>query len=263
MSYSTTIPRMVGLSGSSAIIIAAFRVLLKYFNLSLHDLQLTLTEVPQFILSIETKELGIAAGLQDRVIQTYGGLVHMDFTVNKVNHHDMSSESEKATSSSLCGQFTRLDASLLPPMYVVYNTAAGGESGRVHSTVKQRWLEGEEDTVKRMQRIAELADEAVCCLHNHDAIGLCALIDKNFSLRRQIYGDEVVGEKNIRVAELASAQLNLAAKFTGSGGAFLMMRRDGTGWFNDVAETAAKQLLSSYGFQLERVEVGESQQWPE
>lgn len=37
-------------------------------------------EFPSIILSVETDELGIAAGLQDRVIQCYGGLVFMDFS---------------------------------------------------------------------------------------------------------------------------------------------------------------------------------------
>lgn len=32
------------------------------------------------MLSVETRELGINAGLQDRVIQAYGGLVYMDFS---------------------------------------------------------------------------------------------------------------------------------------------------------------------------------------
>ena len=35
---------------------------------------------PSLVLSIEQQELGINAGLQDRVIQAYGGLlVYMDF----------------------------------------------------------------------------------------------------------------------------------------------------------------------------------------
>lgn len=37
-------------------------------------------DFPQVILDIEKKELGISAGLQDRVIQTYKGLVLMDFS---------------------------------------------------------------------------------------------------------------------------------------------------------------------------------------
>lgn len=51
-------------------------------------------------------ELGISAGLQDRVIQTYGGLVHMDF-----------SGSENI--------FTPLNVELLPKFYLLYNTAVG------------------------------------------------------------------------------------------------------------------------------------------
>jgi glucuronokinase len=35
--------------------------------------------MPGLILSVERDELGISAGLQDRVIQTYQGIVYMDF----------------------------------------------------------------------------------------------------------------------------------------------------------------------------------------
>jgi glucuronokinase len=34
---------------------------------------------PNLVLSVERDELGINAGLQDRVIQTYTGLMYMDF----------------------------------------------------------------------------------------------------------------------------------------------------------------------------------------
>jgi glucuronokinase len=45
-----------------------------------YDAFINTVDYPEVILSIERDELGISAGLQDRVIQTYGGLVHMDFT---------------------------------------------------------------------------------------------------------------------------------------------------------------------------------------
>lgn len=35
--------------------------------------------LPTLILSVETKELNITAGLQDRVVQVYDNLVYMDF----------------------------------------------------------------------------------------------------------------------------------------------------------------------------------------
>ncbi len=74
----------MGLSGSSAIIVATFRSLLRYYNLSIDDLNIKKERFPEVILNIEKEELGISAGLQDRIIQTYGGLVHMDFTRSEV-----------------------------------------------------------------------------------------------------------------------------------------------------------------------------------
>ena len=110
MTYSTNIPRMViqkkksirklisnycclcvlqvGLSGSSAIIVAAFNALLNFFGLAIHDLNIAREEYPEVILSIERDELGISAGLQDRVIQCFGGLVHMDFSKEVVRNNN-------------------------------------------------------------------------------------------------------------------------------------------------------------------------------
>ena len=85
-------------------------------------------DFPKLILDIEKVELGIAAGLQDRVIQTYGGLVYMDF--------------EGGESNAAGGVYTPLDVSLLPDLYLVYNIDLGGDSGGVHADVKERWLQG-------------------------------------------------------------------------------------------------------------------------
>lgn len=59
-----------GLSGSSAIVCAALNCLLDFYEVR----HLIKVEVrPELILSAE-KELGIVAGLQDRVAQVYGAL---------------------------------------------------------------------------------------------------------------------------------------------------------------------------------------------
>ena len=63
------------------------------------------------MLDIEKVELDIACGLQDRVVQTYGGLVHMDFTAGQ--HVYMEIE------TNLLNNF---------PMYLAYNMYAGKES---------------------------------------------------------------------------------------------------------------------------------------
>lgn len=65
LSYSTTIPRQRGLSGSSAIAAAALNCLLRHYSL---EAAIPVADRPQLVLAAEA-ELGIAAGLQDRVVQ--------------------------------------------------------------------------------------------------------------------------------------------------------------------------------------------------
>src|SRR5690606_7791073 len=62
--YSTNIPRQVGLAGSSAIIVATLRALMQFY-----DVSIPLPILPSLALSVETEELGISGGLQDRAIQ--------------------------------------------------------------------------------------------------------------------------------------------------------------------------------------------------
>lgn len=77
LSYDTNVPRQVGLAGSSAIVTACLKCLLAFFNLTEQDIPKA--DRPSFVLAIEMQELGINAGLQDRVIQIYDGCVYMDF----------------------------------------------------------------------------------------------------------------------------------------------------------------------------------------
>ena len=58
--YRSSIPRQVGLAGSSAIITAAMRALMRFY-----DIDIPVEILPNIVLSAETDELGINAGLQD------------------------------------------------------------------------------------------------------------------------------------------------------------------------------------------------------
>src|SRR5207247_1909841 len=88
--YESNIPRQVGLAGSSAIIVAALRCLMDFYEVVIpREVQ------PSLVQSVETEELGIAAGLQDRVIQVYEGLVYMDFAPEKLREQ----------AGFLCGQY--------------------------------------------------------------------------------------------------------------------------------------------------------------
>ena len=90
-----------------------------------------------------------------------------------------------------------------------------------------------------MNEFGSLADKGRECLRADDDLvaqrqALAVLIASNFSLRRSIYGDDVVGERNLAAIELATS-LGFAAKFTGSGGALVMLPASGSGWYICVA----------------------------
>src|SRR5207248_8806701 len=72
--FESSIPRQVGLAGSSAIIVATLRCLMDFYGV-----EIPLDVQPSLALAVEVEELNITAGLQDRVIQVYEGLVYMDF----------------------------------------------------------------------------------------------------------------------------------------------------------------------------------------
>lgn len=93
-------------------------------------------DLPEFILNVEKKELGIAAGLQDRVIQVYGGVVFMDFSNNDPDKAsdrtavDIScSENDESLpfeyNSSRSCKYLPIDPHTLPNLYIAYNLAAG------------------------------------------------------------------------------------------------------------------------------------------
>src|SRR3954454_13409530 len=60
ISYVSDIPRLVGLAGSSAIVVATLRALMKFY-----DVEIPRHLLPALTLAVEKEELGISAGLQD------------------------------------------------------------------------------------------------------------------------------------------------------------------------------------------------------
>jgi glucuronokinase len=187
LQYDTNIPRQVGLAGSSAIITATMKCLIQFFNLSESDMPKPLQ--PNFVLDVEASELFIQAGLQDRVIQVYEGLVYMDF-------------SKSLMDSQRHGNYESLPADRLPPLWLAY-LSDPSDSGKIHSNVKQRWLQKDEHVLKAMDYFAELTDQAKDAILNEDHERLSALLDKNFDTRRDIYGDPALGDANLEMIDIA------------------------------------------------------------
>lgn len=111
--------------------------------------------------------------------------------------------------------------------FVIFIIAS--DSGGVHSNVRSRFDNGEEDVRQGMTSLALLVDQALVAIHNGDLDKLASLMDQNFALRRSMYGDAVVGAANLRAVGIANMH-NLSAKFTGSGGALVCLNRSGAGW---------------------------------
>lgn len=127
--------------------------------------------------------------LQDRVVQAYEGLVHMDFLPDTMKAHEG------------MGVYTRLPASSLPPLFLAY-AADPSDSGRIHAPVKQRWMAGDPEVVSGMQKIAALADTALelCTQRPYDVTSdvrareavvreWAAAMRTNFDTRRALFGE--------------------------------------------------------------------------
>ena len=205
--YSSNVPRAVGLAGSSAIIVATLRALIDFYRV-----EIPLHVQPSLALSVETRELGIAAGLQDRVIQVYDGLVYMDFAQERMQIVD----------GMECGVYERLDPALLPPVYVAYSTEVGEPTYVVHNPLRARYQRGERDVVEAMEIFADLTDQARIALEQGDAQRLHELINLNFDTRARICNISAGHRAMVQAARSVGA----SAKFAGSGGAIVGTFRD-------------------------------------
>jgi len=200
--YESDIPRQVGLAGSSAIIVATLRCLMEFY-----DVTIPRRVQPSLVLSIENEELGITAGLQDRVIQVYEGLVYMDF----------SSEATERLDGFSCSTYEPLDPALLPPLYIAYSTDVSEPTEVIHNNLRGRFNQGEPTVVDAMRQFAKLTVEAREAILEGDHRRLGQLIDQNFDLRRSICRLSTGQAEMVDRARRCSA----TAKFAGSGGAII------------------------------------------
>lgn len=197
--YRSDIPNLVGLAGSSAIITSCMRALMAYYGV-----QIPRPQLANLIRDVENRELGIAAGLQDRVAQVYQGLVYMDFDREWMESHGS-------------GRYENLDTALLPPLYIAYRTDLSEGSEVFHNNIRGRFNAGEKEIVEAMRFWAHLTDRARQALEEHDHVLLGKLMDANFDQRAKLYN---LSEGNLRMVQ-AAREAGASAKFSGSGGAIV------------------------------------------
>ncbi len=196
--WSTSIPRGVGLGGSSAIVIATLRALC-----GVHDVTLSEAELADAALAVETEELGIAAGLQDRVAQAYGGLTFMDFAGGG-------------------RRYERVEAALLPPLVVAWRADAAEDSNVTHNDLRTRYARGEPIVRGGMIALAGCAREARAALRARDRAGFARCVDASFDARRRMLA---LAPRHVEMIEIARG-CGASANYTGSGGAIVAVCND-------------------------------------
>ena len=205
IAFESDIPRLVGLSGSSAIVCATMRALMQFYNVDIPKYYL-----PTLILDCEKGELGISAGLQDRVIQVYEGIVYMDFAKDLVTKRGY-------------GEYEQLQLKELPPMYVAFDPIRAEISDVPHRNLRALWDAGDPTVLAAMQTYRQLTDRGHDALLKCDWDELGRVMDDNYDLRCTIMN---IAPENHRMVEVARS-VGASAKFAGSGGAIVGLYQDG------------------------------------
>ncbi len=220
--YGSDIPHGVGLAGSSAIITACLRALCQFYGVT----------IPRYtqanlVLSAEVDELHIAAGLQDRVIQVYQGLIYMDFAKAIMKKQSF-------------GRYEPLDPKLLPPLYVAYREDFSEPTEIFHSNIRERFDRGEKQVTDAMKFWASLTEKAKRCLLKPQPDRLAELLNANFNRRRKIYS---LSKQNLHMVDTARST-GASAKFTGSGGAIVGTFKDQQ-MFNELKKKLRKLHITT------------------
>jgi glucuronokinase len=189
LTAATTIPRSVGLAGSSALVIGALRSLAGAWGVELPD-----HVGPRLALATEVDRLGIAAGPQDRIVQWHGTTVLMDF-----------------------GDEPWSVEPVHPPapveLLVCWTRAVSAPSQATHAPLQQR---AHDPTVRaHMASLARLARDAAGALRTGDVGELGRCLDEGFDHRRALVRLDPTHEAIVDGLRAQGA----SATYTGSGGA--------------------------------------------
>ncbi len=203
--YESDIPNRLGLAGSSAIITACIRALKQFYAV-----KISRPILANLVLSVETEELGISAGLQDRVAQAYNTPIMMDFDKAKMEKDGY-------------GAYMPIEIPEDLNLFVAFRTDLSEGSEILHSRLREKYEDGDKAVLAAIEEWKELTVKSVEAINNHDYSELDACINRNFDLRCEVCSS--VSPKNKHMVELAR-KAGASAKFTGSGGAIIGTYKD-------------------------------------
>jgi glucuronokinase len=197
--YRSDIPFGLGLAGSSAIIMASMRALMKFYEVKIPKPLLA-----NLVWSVENNELKIAAGLQDRVAQAFESPVFMDFSKIYMDKQGY-------------GLYETFSSELLPNLYIAYRTDLSEGSDIVHNNFRELFHFGDTAVLDAITQWADLTVKVRDLLIQGRKTEIGPLLDQNFDIRRKVMN---LSARNIEMVETARS-IGASAKFTGSGGAII------------------------------------------
>lgn len=220
---TTTVPRSVGLAGSSALVIATIRAVATAHPGAAWAQRLEAAPdlVAAIALDVETSELGIRAGLQDRLVQAYEQPLMMDFSA------------VREIAPGLTGG--RVEVLPTPPgiMFVATRPAAAEPSGVTHGSLRTDFDDDRGRTRSILRELAERAHDAARAVERGDATSLGEAMDATLDLRRSLL---VLDPRHLEMAEVARSR-GCHANWTGSGGSITVLAPN-----DSVATTACCDL---------------------
>ena len=195
LEWSTTIPRSVGLGGSSALVIATMRAALGCWGL-----EVPAHELAEAALVAETEELGIPAGLADRVAQVWGTTVLTDLR-------------------GAAPTITRVPVQGAPTVLLAWDGSSAAPSGRYHGELRARFAADEPGLTEAMAALAGLADDAARALAEGDRAGFAAAVDGSLRVRSALGSVPAAAMAPVEALRAAGSAVN----FAGSGGALVIV----------------------------------------
>jgi len=198
--WACNVPFAAGLSSSAAMIVAILNAVLAYAGRSEHIFYRA-----EMARHIELHYM-VLCGYQDAYMCTFGGLNYMDFRQKQFY---------RGEGAEPFGTVEPLAPHTGAIPIVLAHTGIQRSSGRVHTPIRERWLEGDREVVRSYLRIAHLARMGKRALLSSDWDLLGELMVENHEIQRDLGGSGPENESLISAALEGGA---LGAKLAGAGG---------------------------------------------
>lgn len=200
LSVTSDIPECAGLAGSTAMVVAVLGCVASQIGIQMNPY-----EIAETARKVEYGIMGITCGFQDQHMAAFGGLNYMDFRCKERLAQD--NDEPLATVEPLHYMTTELPI-------IVAHTGITRNSGVVHKSIRERWLEGDFAVVEGYKRIAELARIGKKAILQGDWKTLGELMNENHEIQRSLGGS---GPQNDYLIEEALKHCAIGAKLAGAG----------------------------------------------